>query len=107
MDACETFLAKIHEEVRAASNADRRLSWSAEMIAQQVIAKNRGLAEIWMFQRITSMVRAELRALPDQRQLFLPGLTDLARRLPLENGFVKLGEATITHLRESVRSIQN
>jgi hypothetical protein len=106
MDAVHSLKIKIREAVRAATHTQRHLPWSAEAIARQVIGNNAELVQVWAFERIATFVRAELRARPDPNQLCLPGFKDLSRRLPIEDGFVRLGEATITDLRNVARTIR-
>jgi hypothetical protein len=106
MDSFKTLMTKIREAVHSTAYAARRLPWSAEAIARGVIERNRQLVEVWTFQKLTLLVRAELRAQPDPNQMFLPGFKDLSRRLPIEAGFVRLGEATITDLRNVARTIR-
>lgn len=95
---------KLQALIVSAVNEDATAS--AEDLARTFFEKEAGLIQAWALERLTSLVRAEQRARPDPNQLFLPGFKDLSRKLPLEDGFVKLRDATISVLRKSAAAIQ-
>jgi hypothetical protein len=75
-------------------------------VAKEVIAQDETIVRQWTLDKIARLVRREMDKISEPRggnpyMDYLPGL-DLSDPLPLRRGTIRLGDATIRILRESV-----
>lgn len=97
--------AKLKDALRAYIRSNTRgVEITADSLAAGFVNRETELVRGWAIAEITRQVRASIRAAqpPHPYQMFLVGFTGMAARVPLKNGFTRVGKATPRELRESV-----